>query len=110
MFIILEIFKLTNFNKITHSSNLFTLTFTANLSRLPPTSGFLAKWILSIKLISVGFLYYLTTLIFLSIINVFIYFRINSLKFMIYINKNKPIFKLGQKIIFSLSILIIFIV
>jgi len=77
---ILEIFRQFNILKIFKSNGLLRLLFLLNISSLPPTTGFLAKWFVLIKIVKIGQVFQLTVLILTSIVNVFAYVRISSLR------------------------------
>lgn len=62
----------------TPSTRTITFTFLANLRSLPPTTGFVAKWILSIKIIKAGLLTQATTVIAISLVNTYTYIRLCS--------------------------------
>jgi len=68
----------TSINSRTPSTGNVTITFLANLRSLPPTTGFAAKWLLSIKIIKTGLLTQTTALMLASLINIYSYIRLCS--------------------------------
>jgi NADH-ubiquinone oxidoreductase chain 2 len=107
MFIILEISKQKEVSNCSKSGGHLSLLFVSNLGRLPPTSGFLAKWLVSLKLAKTGAITQLTLLILSSTINVYIYLRMTSLKILekprMVKYKDKPLIK--NSVLFSILLL-----
>nr|YP_002317283.1 NADH dehydrogenase subunit 2 [Steganacarus magnus]ACH41156.1 NADH dehydrogenase subunit 2 [Steganacarus magnus] len=103
MFMMKEVFYFFQLNENTSKKKIFTFSLISNLGSLPPTSGFLAKWLVSMKLIKIGEIMNLLIIIMLSMWNSYSYMRWISINALM-IKESKMIFHNNLKLTLFLTL------
>jgi NADH:ubiquinone oxidoreductase subunit 2 (subunit N) len=107
IFLTTEIFKKMRTTEINNNKKRLSLLLVVNLSGLPPSTGFLSKWIVSIKILKFEWFFTLLLIISLSIYNTFSYLRMSSVVIIVFKNwpRLKPIMRLKGITFLSLYLL-----